>query len=115
MINGADFGSGLRSRILCAGGSVANASAAKVSIIKLTQSSCTADKTDVCSEDATAETKVRSTAVMLTVSWNYEVVSFRGKKINSKPVMYLQEFLHGIVDSSPPHDGLDDARKIVVH
>lgn len=68
MIKGADLGSGLRSRILYAGGSVARARAAKVSIIKLTQSSCTADKTEVCSEEATEETKVRSTAVMFTVS-----------------------------------------------
>jgi hypothetical protein len=47
---------------------VAKASAANVSIIKLTQSSCTAVKTDVSSSLATAEMNVRITAVMLTVT-----------------------------------------------
>lgn len=68
VIKGADLGSGFLSRMLCAGGSVAKASAAKVSMIRLTQSNCTADKTEDWSSEATAVTNVRSTAVMLTVS-----------------------------------------------
>lgn len=68
VINGADLGSGLRLRIECVGGSVAKARAANVSMIKLTQSSCTAVRTEVSSSLATAETNVRRTAVMLTVT-----------------------------------------------
>jgi hypothetical protein len=49
------------------GASVANARAAKVSIIKFTQSSCTAVRTDCSLLLATADTKVRTTAVILTV------------------------------------------------
>ena len=70
VIKGADFLSGLRSSTDRFGGSVAKAKAANVSMIKLTQSSWTAFKTDSSSLLATAETKVRTTAVMLTVSWN---------------------------------------------
>jgi len=70
VINGADLGSGLRIRILGVGGSVASANAAKVSIIRFTQSSCTALSTDVSVLLATAEMKVSMTAVMLTVIWN---------------------------------------------
>ncbi len=75
VINGADLGSGRRFRIECVGGSVAKASAANVSMIKLTQSSCTAVKTDVSSSLATAEINVRITAVMFTVTWNCGLVS----------------------------------------
>ena len=67
VIRGADFGSGLRFRMLGVGGSVANARAAKVSIIKLTQRSWTAVKTEVSLPLPTAEMKVKTTAVMLTV------------------------------------------------
>ena len=67
VINGADFGSGLRLSILGLGGSVASARAANVSIIRFTQSSCTAVSTDVSLLLATAEMKVNITAVMLTV------------------------------------------------
>jgi hypothetical protein len=52
------------------GGSVARARAARVSIIKFTQSSWTAVRTEVMWAEETAETKVRRTAVMLTVIWN---------------------------------------------
>lgn len=68
VISGADLGSGRRFKIDSEGGSVANARAANVSMIKLTQSSCTAVRTDVSSSLATAEIKVRMTAVMLTVT-----------------------------------------------
>ena len=67
-IRGADLGSGLRLRMLGVGGSVARARAAKVSMIKLTHRSCTAVKTEVSVELPTAEMKVRTTAVMLTVT-----------------------------------------------
>ena len=70
VINGADFLSGLRSRTARVGGSVAKARAANVSIMRLTQSSWTALRTDSSVALATAETKVNTTAVMLTVSWN---------------------------------------------
>ena len=70
VINGADFGSGLRFSILGVGGSVASAKAAKVSIIRFTQRSCTALSTDVWFLLATAEMNVNKTAVMLTVIWN---------------------------------------------
>ena len=52
------------------GGSVAKASAAKVSIIRFTQRSWTAVRTECISGFETAETNVNKTAVMLTVSWN---------------------------------------------
>ena len=67
VISGADFGSGLRRSMLGEGGSVARASAAKVSMMRLTHSSCTAVKTDVSLPLATADTNVKMTAVMLTV------------------------------------------------
>lgn len=72
VMRGADFLVGLRFRIFRVGGSVASASAAKVSIIKFTQRSWTAVRTDSSVEEATAEMKVRRTAVMFTVSWNWE-------------------------------------------
>lgn len=68
VISEADFRSGLRSRTLRVGGSVASASAANVSIIKLTQSSWTALRTDSWVGLATAETNVKTTAVTFTVS-----------------------------------------------
>lgn len=67
VINGADFGSGRRFNIDAVGGSVAKASAAKVSMIKLTQRSCTAVRTELSSSFATAEMNVKKTAVILTV------------------------------------------------
>ena len=67
MINGDDLGSGFRSRILSARGSVANARAPIVSMIKLTHSSWTAVRTEVSVSLATADTKVNMTAAMLTV------------------------------------------------
>ena len=70
VIKGADFGSGLRFSILGGGGSVARAKAAKVSIIRFTQRSCTALSTEVSFWLATAEMNVNKTAVMLTVTWN---------------------------------------------
>jgi hypothetical protein len=70
VISGADFGSGRLFNIEAEGGSVASARAAKVSMIKLTHRSCTAVNTEFSSSLATAEMKVRKTAVMLTVIWN---------------------------------------------
>jgi hypothetical protein len=67
VMRGADFGSGLRFKIVGPGPSVANANAAKVSMIRLTQSSWTAVSTDVSLSFATAETNVSTTAVMFTV------------------------------------------------
>ena len=58
---------------LCLGSEKSNvprASAANVSIIKLTHRSWTAVNTDSSSPLATAEINVRRTAVMLTVIWN---------------------------------------------
>lgn len=75
VIRGADFFSGLRFRIARVGGSVARARAAKVSMIRFTHNNWTGG-TDSSSEDATAETNVRRTAVMLTVSWNYGLLAF---------------------------------------
>ena len=70
VIRGADFGSGGRSRMLGVGASVARANAANVSMMRLTQRSWTAVKTEFSLELATADTKVSMTAVMLTVTWN---------------------------------------------
>lgn len=70
VIKGADFGSGFRLRMLGVGASVARARAANVSIIRFTQSSCTAVSTDDSEPLDTAETNVSKTAVMLTVIWN---------------------------------------------
>ena len=67
VIRGADLGSGFRCSKLGAGGSVASASAANVSMIKLTQRSCTAVRTEVSLLDDTADTKVNTTAVIFTV------------------------------------------------
>ena len=53
------------------GGSVAKARAAKVSMMRLTHNSWTAVNTEVSVLLETAETKVKTTAVMLTVTWNY--------------------------------------------
>ena len=53
------------------GGSVARARAAKVSMMRLTHNSCTAVNTEVSVLLETAETNVKMTAVMLTVTWNY--------------------------------------------
>lgn len=50
--------------------SIPKASAANVSMMRFTHKSCTAVSTDSSSVLATAEMNVRSTAVMLTVSWN---------------------------------------------
>lgn len=70
VIKGADFGSGFRFRMLGIGGSVARARAARVSMIRLTHKSCTAVRTEDSLPLETADTKVRTTAVMFTVTWN---------------------------------------------
>lgn len=70
MISGADLGSGFRFKMLGIGGSVARAKAARVSMIRLTHRSWTAVRTDDSVPLDTADTKVRTTAVMLTVIWN---------------------------------------------
>ena len=67
VIRGADFGSGRRFRMVGEGASVASASAAKVSMMRLTQSNWTAVRTDCSLSLATADTKVNRTAVILTV------------------------------------------------
>ena len=67
-INAADFGCGFLSRMLGGGGSVARARAANVSMIRLTHSSWTGVRMDSSFLLAIAETKVRVTAVILTVS-----------------------------------------------
>ena len=68
VINGAVRDSGLRSRTAWFGGSVARASAAKVSMIRLTQSNCTGVRIDSSFGLAIADIKVKVTAVILTVS-----------------------------------------------
>ena len=68
VMSGADLGSGLRLSMLGVGESVAKARAANVSMIKFTQRSCTAVRTDCSSALPTAEIKVKTTAVMLTVT-----------------------------------------------
>lgn len=50
---------------------MASASAAKVSMIRLTQRSCTALRAGLISSSYTAVTNASKTAVMLTVIWNY--------------------------------------------
>jgi hypothetical protein len=71
VIRGADFGSGFLSRILELGGSVARARAANVSMIRLTQSNWTGVRIGSSFGLAIPVTNVMPTAVMLTVSWNY--------------------------------------------
>ena len=68
VIRGDAFWSGFRSRMLGAGGSVASAKAAIVSMIRLTYSNYTAVKTDSLVSLDIAETNVRTTAVILTVT-----------------------------------------------
>lgn len=68
VIKGADLGSGFRFRMLGVGGSVAKARAANVSMMRFTQSNWTAVNTDSSFSFATAEMKVKKTAVMLTVT-----------------------------------------------
>ena len=68
VIKGADLGSGRRLNTECEGGSVAKAKAANVSMIKLTQRSWTAVRTELSLSLATAEINVKTTAVMLTVT-----------------------------------------------
>lgn len=84
VINGADFGSGLRSSMLGVGGSVARASAANVSMIRLTQSNWTAVKTELSVLLDTADTNVRTTAVMLTVIWNCEILAIEFDSLASQ-------------------------------
>lgn len=113
VIKGADFGSGFRRSRLGVGGSVANASAAKVSIIKLTHSNWTAVRTELSSPLATAETNVITTAVMLTVIWNCSVLArFEGAK---HIYAYLKKLLDSVVDSSSPGDGLDNGCEVIIH
>ena len=71
VMSGADFGCGFLLSMFGVGGSVARASAAKVSMMRFTHKSCTAVKTDSSFSFATAEMKVSMTAVILTVTWNY--------------------------------------------
>ena len=69
------------------GGSVAKARAAKVSMIRLTHSSWTAVNTEVSVLLDTAETKVKTTAVMLTVTWNCPELDDEAlrRRIRAKP------------------------------
>lgn len=113
VINGADLGSGFRSRMLGVGGSVAKARAAKVSMMRFTHSSWTAVNTEVSVLLATADMKVKTTAVMLTVTWNYRWLA--NVLENLRRVTNLEELLDGVVDSSAPHDCFDNRGKVVVH
>jgi len=109
----ADFRSGFLSRTDRDGGSVARARAANVSMMRFTQSNCTAfcntgqrlmlpgphrrdeyrfrgrllqillTSTDSSSAEATAETNVRTTAVTLTVSWNCR--NFLTESLTARP------------------------------
>lgn len=74
-INGMLLVSGALCRTEGLARSVARASAAKVPIIRFTQSSWAADKMDSPVSLVTADTKVSVTAVILTVSWNFVLVS----------------------------------------
>lgn len=70
VISGEDLPCGGRSRIFSVGGSVASARAAKVSMMRLTQSSWTALRAGSIWSSYMAVTKDRTTATMLTVIWN---------------------------------------------
>ena len=91
VINGADLGSGFRSRILGVGASVAKARAANVSIMRFTHRSWTAVNTEVSVVLATADTKVRTTAVILTVTWNYSRLAKMFE--NSRRITNLKKLL----------------------
>lgn len=114
VINGAFFPAGLRSRISGVGGSVARARAANVSMIKLTHRSWTAVRTEVISALETEETKVRSTAVILTVIWNYGT-EWSVEVKEESCATYLEELADGVVDSATPHQSLNDRGKVVIH
>lgn len=65
---------------------VARAKAANVSMIKFTHRSCTAVKTELSVSLATAEMKVRTTAVIFTVTWNCkELALLFQSKLNGGP------------------------------
>lgn len=70
VIKGVVLLSGVRSNTLGDGGSVASASAARVSWIRFTHISCTAVSTDVSLELATDVTKASPTEVKVIVIWN---------------------------------------------
>jgi hypothetical protein len=89
------------------GGSVANARAAKVSMIKLTHRSCTAVSADSSSLFAMDETKAKTTAVTLTVSWNYNY--------SRNTTQYLKELLDRVTHGAAPHNCLHDRSKIIIH
>lgn len=65
---GVSLGSGWRSKSESSAGSVARANAAKVSIIRFTQSNCTAFMTLFSSPLVTDEMNVMTMAVMFTAS-----------------------------------------------
>jgi hypothetical protein len=67
---GTSLGSGCLSSNESSAGSVAKAKAAKVSMMRLTQRSCTAFITLFSSPLITDEVKVMIMAVMLTANWN---------------------------------------------
>lgn len=114
VISGADLGSGFRFKMLRVGGSVAKASAAKVSMIRLTQSSWTAVNTESSLASATAEMKVKKTAVILTVIWNCVSLAMLHQRQCSR-VAYLEELLDSVIHSSAPHDRFNDGRKVIIH
>jgi len=91
LINGSDFLEGFLSRDESVGGSVASARAAKVSMIKLTQSSWTAERIDPSEDDAMAETKVRRIAATLTDNWNW--TNFRTESLTHRPVLMATTML----------------------
>src|ERR1700744_2583800 len=85
VIRASDLGCGGRSRIFLVGASVARASAARVSMMRLTQRSCTAVRTEWFESLETADTKVKTTAVMLTVIWNCR--NFLTASLTARPHM----------------------------
>jgi hypothetical protein len=70
VISGAVLGSGLRSKTLGCGRSVASARAAKVSWNKLIHMSWTGVRTDCSSEFEIEDTKASNTDVTVMIIWN---------------------------------------------
>jgi hypothetical protein len=110
------------------GGSVARASAAIVSMMRLTHSSCTAVSTDCPWSSEMALTNVKNTAV-----W-YDTHTHRvGGHVSTRCVdgdrtgsparatydvdgqLELQKLAHRVVHGATPNDRLDDRGKVVVH
>lgn len=113
VMRGDFFPWGGRSRIFSVGGSVARARAANVSMMRLTQRSCTAVRTGFMFSWYTAVTKANRTAVMLTVIWNWDHQQV--SKVTMEPETYLKELLNCVVNSPAPLQSCHDRRKVVIH